>query len=105
MALKGLKDIPLGRKHLVLGFYIGNHQREGERMLHTKCKLHAGHNNCLLSPREQDTEMFPRTAFKFLASADLRRHRIVQGAVTERGVCVNGSYMSRALSQKVGGLS
>lgn len=42
-------------------------------MLHTKCKIRAGHN-CLLRPREQDAEVPPSTAFRFLASADIRRH-------------------------------
>lgn len=43
-------------------------------MFHIKCKLCAGHSNCLLRSREQDTEVPPRTAFWFLASADIRRH-------------------------------
>lgn len=73
MALKGLNDIPSGKKQLVLGLYIGNHQREGEQMRHTKCKLRAGHS-CLLRPRKQETEVPPSTAFRFMASAGIRRH-------------------------------
>lgn len=72
MALKVLKDIPSGRNQLVVGFYRGHCQ--GEQIFHIKCKLHAGHSNCLLRSREQDTEVPPRTAFRFLASADTRKH-------------------------------
>lgn len=47
-------------------------------MLHTKHKLGASGNDCLLCPREQDTEapteVSPRNAFRFLASADIRKH-------------------------------
>lgn len=58
MALKGLKDIPSGRrKQLVLVFYIENYRRGGEQTLHTKHKLGACGNNCLLRPREQDAEV------------------------------------------------
>lgn len=67
MALKVLKDILSGRNELAFGFYTG--QCQGEQMFHTKCKFCAGHSNCLLRSRLQDTEVPPRTAFWFLASA------------------------------------
>lgn len=88
MAFKGLKGIPSGRNQLMIGFYIEDCQ--GEQIFHTKCKLHAGPSNCILRSREQDTEGSHRTAFWFLASADIRRHPKGQTITQGRELAVWG---------------
>lgn len=85
---QGTKGHSLRKKPTEIGFYIEDCQ--GEQIFHTKCKLHAGPSNCILRSREQDTEGSHRTAFWFLASADIRRHPKGQTITQGRELAVWG---------------